>query len=246
MDQQQVPPQAVRRPRLGWLRGDLRSYAKDCVRHPVVLLVLGALVTSYLIPSFTRRWQDHQKALEVRSDLASQIAASATSAVIRSDAIHEAIQANKKAQISAADDKAWLVWQIQSAALEARLTAYISKRGLAHDWAGYMQEVDVFHQFSFAPKYDPEGLRCLHASLLATSPAARAVEGAARREIHLGEIERMTKPRRFTCASELPIVRAARTWKDPPEYEYFLVEDELSARRTELIGQVLDSKIRAF
>jgi hypothetical protein len=56
----------------------------------------------------------------------------------------------------------------------------------------------------------------------------------------------MTKPRRFTCASELPIVRAARTWKDPPEYEYFLVEDELSARRTELIGQVLDSKIRAF
>jgi hypothetical protein len=37
------------------------------LRHPLFLVVATGLVTSYLIPRFTRRWQDHQKAIETKT-----------------------------------------------------------------------------------------------------------------------------------------------------------------------------------
>jgi hypothetical protein len=56
----------------------------------------------------------------------------------------------------------------------------------------------------------------------------------------------MAKPRQIRCASDLPIQRAVRTNPYPFEYESFLVEDELSAKRAELIERVLDSGVKAF
>jgi hypothetical protein len=207
-----------------------------------VLLVIGAVISSYLIPSFTRRWQDHQKALEVRSDLASQIAGSATSSIITSDSIF--VERGKR-HLSRADQKAWLTWQIQSEATEARLRAYLTDKSLAHDWLGYMQEVDAFHRDSYDPKYDPSALWCVHTSLLATSPAAAVIEREALRE-ERGQISRLKKPAHVACQSELPILRAVRTRILGRPYEFTLVEDELKAKRTELIERVLDSGVRAF
>jgi hypothetical protein len=206
-----------------------------------VLLVIGAVISSYLIPSFTRRWQDHQKALEVRSDLASQIAGSATSSIITSDGIFEA----RKTHPSRADEKLWLAWQIQSEAIQARLRAYLTDRSLAHDWFGFMQEVEVFHRASYDPKYDPSALWCVHTSLLATSPAAAVIERQAARE-ERGLIPRLKKPAHVACQSDLPIRRAVRTRVLVRPYEFALVEDELKAKRTELIERVLDSGVRAF
>jgi hypothetical protein len=203
--------------------------------------VIGAVISSYLIPSFTRRWQDHQKALEVRSDLASQIAGSATSSIITSDVIFE----GGKRQLSGADKKAWLAWQIQSEAIEARLRAYLTDKSLARDWFGFMQEVEAFHLVSYDPKYDPSALWCVHSSLLATSPAAAVIEREAERE-ERGFIPRLKKPVHIACQSELPIRRAVRTRKLERLYEFPLVEDELKAKRTELIERVLDSGVRAF
>jgi hypothetical protein len=202
-----------------------------------VLLLIGAVISSYLIPSFTRRWEDHQKALEVRSDLASQIAEATTSSIVTSDAIFS--------HLSRPDDRQWLAWEIQSEAIEARLRAYLTDKSLARDWFGFMQEVEVFHDVSFRPKYDPSALTCVHASLLATSPAAGVIEREAERE-ERGVIPRLKKPAHVACQSELPILRAVKTRVLQPAYEFPLVEDELKAKRTELIERVLDSGVRAF
>jgi len=202
-------------------------------------MLIGALISSYLIPSFTRKWQDHQKALEVRSDLASQIAGSATSAIMRSEAVH------LQHKPTAAEQNAWLGWRIRSAAVQARLRAYLSDSTLAREWTGFMQEVEAFHLASKNPASDPSALGCVHTALLLSSAAARRVEDAARREAGK-DIPRLRKPRRFACLSPLPIQRGLRRFRDPFDYEYYLVEDELSARRTELIAQVLGAHVSAF
>jgi hypothetical protein len=46
--------------------------------HPLLLLIVGALLSSWLIPSITQRWQNHQKELEIKTNLASQISESVT------------------------------------------------------------------------------------------------------------------------------------------------------------------------
>jgi hypothetical protein len=42
--------------------------------HPLTLLLIGAGLSSLLIPWFTNRWQDHRKKLEIKVDIASKMA----------------------------------------------------------------------------------------------------------------------------------------------------------------------------
>jgi hypothetical protein len=41
--------------------------------NPLLLLIIGAVISGILIPYFTRQWQDHQKDLELKTDLVSGI-----------------------------------------------------------------------------------------------------------------------------------------------------------------------------
>ena len=41
--------------------------------HPFLLLVVGAIVSSIIVPNFTRQWQDNQKQLELKTALADDI-----------------------------------------------------------------------------------------------------------------------------------------------------------------------------
>jgi hypothetical protein len=201
-----------------------------------VLLTLGALISSLLVPWFTRKWQDHQKALELKSDLASQIAESATSTIVSSLSVHD----EQRDDYSRAEEKSWRAWEIRSAAIEARLRAYFPNNSLADDWFGFTQEVEAFHVISDGLD-DPSDLWCLHGSLVATSPAARRVEIEA-----LSEVPPVRKPRPFSCSLILPIRRGVRTRAYPFEYEYQLARDQLMERRTELIKRILAADMQAF
>jgi hypothetical protein len=46
----------------------------DILTHPIVLLALGGLVSGWLVPRITQRWQDQRKALEVKADLVERVA----------------------------------------------------------------------------------------------------------------------------------------------------------------------------
>jgi len=41
--------------------------------HPFLLLVAGTIVSSIIIPDFTRQWQNNQKQLELKTNLADEI-----------------------------------------------------------------------------------------------------------------------------------------------------------------------------
>ena len=51
------------------------------LKHPVFLLLMTALVSSYLIPKITKRWQDHQKEMELKTNFVSEISESVVSMV---------------------------------------------------------------------------------------------------------------------------------------------------------------------
>jgi len=46
----------------------------DILTHPIVLLALGGLVSGWLVPGITQRWQDQRKALAVKADLVERVA----------------------------------------------------------------------------------------------------------------------------------------------------------------------------
>ena len=50
--------------------------------HPFSLLIVGAIISSLIIPYYTKSWQDYQKELEIKSDIASDISKTMTDYVI--------------------------------------------------------------------------------------------------------------------------------------------------------------------
>jgi hypothetical protein len=39
----------------------------EALSHPMLLLIVGAIISSLIIPYFTRQWQDHQHELELKN-----------------------------------------------------------------------------------------------------------------------------------------------------------------------------------
>lgn len=203
------------------------------LRHPGTLLIAGALISSYLIPSFTRGWQDHQKELELKSALVTDITQSSTSMLLTVRFAHY----DEPGDAGTLNNPGWRVWQIQSAVIASRLRAYFPHTSLADDWTGYRDEVDVFNNAST----DQKALWCAHAALLATSPAAREDE---RQE---GGVP-LKSPIHLDCNSVgvLPVTTAVRSSTGDPEWEWSAVEREMYARRDELVKRVLDAHVNSF
>jgi hypothetical protein len=63
----------------------------DFLNHPFVLLLTGALLSGLLIPSFTRRWQNHQKILELKTELVSEVSESTMKLIMAVQSTHISI-----------------------------------------------------------------------------------------------------------------------------------------------------------
>jgi hypothetical protein len=102
----------------------------DWLDHPLILLVASALLSSVLIPVLTRRWQNHQKELELRTDLVAEITEVVTSLVM---AVQFA-EMGSRTQTQKELDDAYREWETRSAVIGSRLRAYFPSTELAVEW----------------------------------------------------------------------------------------------------------------
>jgi hypothetical protein len=55
------------------------------VPTPIIVTVVGALLSAWVIPAVTRQWQDQQKARELKASLVTRIGRDTTEALVKSD-----------------------------------------------------------------------------------------------------------------------------------------------------------------
>ena len=103
---------------------------KRMLAHPLTLLIVGALLSSLLIPSWTKQWQDRQSELQVKIDLIDQLNNSVTEMVM---SVQFAIL-GAEGQSQADYDRAYRQWEIDSRLIGSQLQAYYSNEPLAKDW----------------------------------------------------------------------------------------------------------------
>ena len=60
----------------------------ELLKHPLIVLLVGALISGLLIPAFTRRWQNYQKALEIKTQLVSDLSKSIMGIVMATQFAH--------------------------------------------------------------------------------------------------------------------------------------------------------------
>jgi hypothetical protein len=128
----------------------LGSTLTEGLSHPFVILIAGALITSYVIPRFTRKWQDHQKELELKMGLVSKISEDVTAIVMAVQFVlltrylDEVTGERRRARQKELDD-AYREWEINSSVIESQLMAYYPDAGIWRDWRRFSEVVTDFY-----------------------------------------------------------------------------------------------------
>ena len=111
------------------------------MRHPLTLLLIGALITGFAVPAIAREWQSRQKALEVKIALVAEL----------SEATMTFMMANQFIQVGAASfsqanfDEAYKDWEIRSAVLGTKLRAYVGETKLDEEWGRFSDAFTWFY-----------------------------------------------------------------------------------------------------
>jgi hypothetical protein len=137
---------------------DRLTYTAKILSHPFLLLVIGAAITSYVIPLLTRRWQDHQKELELKVDLVSQISESVHRVMIAlepfafksPDEIIRSTEPSDKA-IMSSYSQAKLDWQLKTEVIKAQIRLYFPNNDFNTKLTGFFTIVQGIHVVAINP-----------------------------------------------------------------------------------------------
>ena len=118
--------------------GDAKPFRWPRVPTPIVVAFLGVVLGSWLIPAFTRQWDDRQKAGELKASIVAEIASATGRALL--DA-HEASMTPAGApSVRGAIPAAGKDWSVANLEIRARLQAYFGPSAVDH-WALVSQYV---------------------------------------------------------------------------------------------------------
>jgi hypothetical protein len=106
-------------------------------RAPTALFVtlIGIALSAWLIPAFTRQWDDRQKAQQLKTAIVSDMASGTARALIQGEALWSGRQIDKTKVLDA--------WAVASLELESRLRAYFGST-VVTAWEIYSWLVDHF------------------------------------------------------------------------------------------------------
>lgn len=105
---------------------------------PVLMVLFGAAISAWLVPAFTRQWQDRQKEREIKVALVSEIGDSTSDVLVTSQFVASQALTDGQAEYN----RVSLDWARRSAQVEARLAAYFPGQALADNWRKYSVVVD--------------------------------------------------------------------------------------------------------
>jgi hypothetical protein len=122
--------------------------------NPLLVTVVAAVLGGLLIPHITRQWQNHEKALEIKTGLVTEMSESASRTVMSGRFIAAGLL-EEAALDPSAGQRAWndgyQAWTTSSASIGAKLEAYFAGSDLGAEWRSFANVVTDFFDLSAAP-----------------------------------------------------------------------------------------------
>ena len=113
----------------------------EWLSHPLLLLVVGAALSSYIVPLLTRRWQNHQKELELKTNLIGQISEFVTDFLM----VIQFAVIGAKSQSQEDFDTAYREWETARAKIASYLQAYFPTTNISREWDHFSELVSDFY-----------------------------------------------------------------------------------------------------
>ncbi len=102
----------------------------NILEHPLLILVVGGVLSAVLAPRFAQRLQDRRKSLELKATLIERLTQAATEMFTAT----QFAQVGATSQDQAAFDAAYRDWQRSKAVINALLDAYFRDRAVNEAW----------------------------------------------------------------------------------------------------------------
>jgi hypothetical protein len=115
---------------------------KPMLSHPLFLLLIGAMISSLIVPVVTRIWQIHDKELEVKGEVIEQINGGLT------DFVHEAEfrVLGTPGHTQEEFDDALLEWEVTRGQISTLLRIYYPDQDFARHWDRFSGGVIHFYE----------------------------------------------------------------------------------------------------
>jgi hypothetical protein len=116
----------------------------ELLRHPLFLLIAGAIFTGLITPTITRSYQKRQKVLEIKIGLVSELSKLIMELI-------KSIQFVHSKETSFSEDalaKAYLKWEVESAVIGTRLQAYFHETKIPNEWSLFSEIIYYFYTFT--------------------------------------------------------------------------------------------------
>jgi hypothetical protein len=133
------------------------------LEHPLLLLIVGAIISSLVIPLLTRRWQNHQKELDLKVGLVSQINEYTTDFLMTV----QFAELGSNSQQPEDFDRSYREWEIRCAKVRSYLYAYFPESRFGLDWDHFSELVTQFYALTGIPD---EARRRLHIKSISCCP----------------------------------------------------------------------------
>jgi hypothetical protein len=116
--------------------------------HPLVVLLVGAAVTGFLIPTLTRRSQDRQKELELKTELVSELSESIMEMVMAVQFCHLARTSREEVdneKLITELNQDYRKWEVRSAVIGTKLQSYFPATTIPTEWTQFSETVGQFY-----------------------------------------------------------------------------------------------------
>ena len=110
--------------------------------HPLVLLLIGAFISSLLIPYFTRQWQDNQKEFELKTALADEVNEAVSDATISGRLNIDATREERSDVMTK--------WQVSKDIISSKIEAYFSDLDITGRWIN-LSNIGTYYLYMLDP-----------------------------------------------------------------------------------------------
>lgn len=125
---------------------------KKTLSHPIMLLIVGAIISSLVIPYFTRQWQDNQKQLELKTALADDINKAISDSIVSA-------RLTTAGQIDQQDwDNSYKNWEIAREVIGSKIQAYFSNNEITLNWNNLSSAVEELSNIAIRRTNDPRDI----------------------------------------------------------------------------------------
>ena len=203
------------------------------IPRPLLITFVGLALSAWLLPAFTRQWDDRQKARELQASLITQISTATANALIAGRNLVLRPLTGPRSGAPLINHSAVAAWSSASIRIDARLRAYFPKR-VVNSWAAYSYDVGILLENLSNPATEDFSNSNSPIYFPATVPRPRINEVEATPEYQRA----FRAEREISQAQELYFrhLRLPRSGIDANEHRSYLLSKDVSDRINAYIG----------